>query len=121
MIKLVYAIRRRADLSPEAFRKRWRDEHAPLVTRFATAMRARRYVQSHTLDSRWNATLQASRATAPAFDGITEVWWDSEADFAAALATPEGQEAGRALLEDERDFIDFAGSALFLTEEHSIF
>jgi uncharacterized protein (TIGR02118 family) len=121
MIKLVYAIRRRTDLTPEAFRKRWRAEHAPLVARFAAAMRARRYVQSHTLDSPWNATLEASRGAAPAFDGITEVWWDSEADFAAALATPEGQQAGRALLEDERDFIDFAGSSLFLTEEHAIF
>jgi uncharacterized protein (TIGR02118 family) len=121
MIKLVYAIRRRSDLTPEAFRKRWRDEHAPLVARFAEAMRARRYVQSHTLDTPWNATLQASRGMTPAFDGITEVWWDSEAEFAAALATPAGQEAGRALLEDERAFIDFASSSLFLTEEHPIF
>jgi EthD domain len=120
MIKLVYAIRRRADLSPEAFRKRWL-EHAPLVARFAAAMRAERYVQSHTLDSPWNATLQASRGGEPAYDGITEVWWASEAAFAAALATPEGQEAGRALLEDERAFIDLAASSLFLTEEHAIF
>jgi len=84
-------------------------------------MRAVRYVQSHTLDSRWNGALAASRGAAPAYDGITEVWWESEAAFAAALATPEGQEAGRALLEDERAFIDFAASSLFLTEEHPIF
>src|SRR6185295_17210788 len=120
MIKLVYAIRRRADLSPEAFRARWL-EHAPLVARFAGAMRAARYVQSHTLDSPWNQALQGSRAAAPPYDGITEVWWASEAEFAAALASPEGQEAGRALLEDERDFIDLAASSLFLTEEHAIF
>ena len=120
MIKLVYAIRRRGDLSPDAFRKRWL-EHAPLVARFAEAMRAQRYVQSHTLDSPWNAALAGSRGCAPPFDGVTEVWWASEAEFTAALATPEGREAGRALLEDERDFIDFAGSSLFLTEEHPIF
>lgn len=120
MIKLVYAIRRRTDLSPEAFRKRWL-EHAPLVARHAAAMRAVRYVQSHTLDSTWNAVLQASRGATPPYDGITEVWWKSEADFAAALATPAGQEAGRALLEDERDFIDLAASSLFVTEEHAIF
>ena len=121
MLKLVYAIRRRADLSPEAFRARWRDVHAPLVARFASAMRAVRYVQSHTLDTPWNAALAASRGAAPPYDGITEVWWESEAAFAAALATPEGQEAGRALLEDERAFIDLAASSLFLTEEHAIF
>jgi hypothetical protein len=37
------------------------------------------------------------------------------------MATPEGQEAARALLADEREFIDLARSALFLTEEHPIF
>jgi len=120
MIKLVYAIRRRADLSPDAFRKRWL-EHGPLVARFADAMRAVRYVQSHTLDSPWNAALLGSRGAAPPYDGITEVWWESEAAFAAALATPEGQQAGRALLEDERAFIDLAASTLFLTAEHAIF
>jgi hypothetical protein len=120
MLKLVYVIRRRADLSPEAFRKRWL-EHAPLVARFADAMRARRYVQSHTVDLPVNAALAASRGALPAYDGITEVWWDGAEDLAAALATPEGQEAGRALLEDERAFIDLAASSLFLTEEHPIF
>lgn len=120
MIKLVYAIRRRADLSPDAFRKRWL-EHAPLVKRFAESMRAVRYVQSHTLDSNWNEALRGSRGASPAYDGITEVWWESEAALATALATPEGQEAGRALLEDERAFIDLAASSLFLTEEHPIF
>jgi hypothetical protein len=120
MIKLVYAIRRRPDLSPAAFRARWL-EHAPLVARFAAAMRARRYVQSHTLDAPLNEALAQSRGARPAYDGITEVWWDDLASFTAALATPEGQEAGRALLEDERAFIDLAASSLFLTEEHAIF
>ncbi|HEY8429912.1 MAG TPA: EthD domain-containing protein [Sandaracinaceae bacterium] len=120
MIKLVYAIRRRPDLSPEAFRARWL-EHAPLVERFAAAMRARRYVQSHTIETSWNDVLASSRGAQPPYDGITEVWWDDLDALAAALATPEGQEAGRALLEDERAFIDLAASSLFLTEEHEIF
>jgi hypothetical protein len=29
--------------------------------------------------------------------------------------------AGQRLLEDESEFIDFAGSAVFVTEEHEIF
>jgi hypothetical protein len=120
MIKLVYVIRRRADLSPEAFRKRWL-EHAPLVARFAAAMHARRYVQSHAMGGPLNALLADSRGAQPAYDGITEVWWDSAASLSAALATPGGIEASRALLEDERAFIDLAASSLFLTEEHEIF
>lgn len=37
------------------------------------------------------------------------------------MRTEEGAEAGRALLEDEQNFIDLGASAIFLTEEHEIF
>ena len=121
MLKLVYCIRRLEDVAPEEFCRYWLESHGPLVKGFAAAMRARRYVQSHTVAPDANALLQASRGSTPPFDGITEVWWESQADFDAALNTPEGQEAARALLEDERRFIDFGGSSLFLTEEHEIF
>ena len=33
----------------------------------------------------------------------------------------EGQAASRALLEDERRFIDFSRSRMFMTEEHETF
>lgn len=120
MVKLVYVIRRRADLTPAAFRARWL-EHAPLVARCAEALRARRYVQSHALETPWNAALATSRGASADCDGITEVWWDDLDAFAGSLATPEGQEAARALLADEREFIDLERSAIFLTEEHPIF
>ena len=121
MIKLTYCIRRRSDLSVEDFRKYWIEKHAPLVARNATALRARKYVQSHTIEGDTNGALRASRGASEAFDGITEVWWDSREALEAAFDTPAGQAAGRELLEDERSFIDFAKSSLFLTEEHEIF
>ena len=121
MVKLVYCIRRQPGMSAEEFRRHWREEHAPKVAHFAETLHARRYVQSHTLDSMLNEALRGSRGAAPAYDGVTEVWWDSEDALAEAMRAPEGAEAGRALLEDERNFIDLARSALFLTEEHEIF
>lgn len=121
MIKLTYCIRRRTDLSSDTFRKYWLEKHAPLVTKHAAALRARRYVQSHTIDTDANDMLQVSRGAAAAFDGITEVWWDSLEDFSTALATPEARRAGQELLEDERNFIDLAASSLFLTQEHTVF
>ena len=120
MIKLVYAIRRRPDFTPEAFRKRWL-EHGPLVRDAARAIRARRYVQSHTLDTPLNAVLAASRGMGEAFDGITEVWWDSMDEIVAGLEDPASRDAQIRLLEDERKFIDLEKSFVFLTEEHSIF
>ncbi|MDX1648349.1 MAG: EthD domain-containing protein, partial [Myxococcota bacterium] len=99
----------------------WLERHGPLVRRHARALRASRYVQSHTLDTELNEALRGSRGAGPPFDGITEVWWASRAELEAALASPEGREAARALLADEARFIDFAASSLFLTEEHAIF
>lgn len=121
MIKLTYCIRRRADVSPEEFRRHWLERHGPLVRRHAEAIGAVRYVQSHTLETELNDVLRGSRGAAPAYDGVTEVWWPSREALEAGLRTPEGQEAARALLEDERRFIDLAASSLFLTEEHEIF
>jgi hypothetical protein len=120
MVKLVYVIRRRSDFTPHDFRRRW-TEHGPLVREVAAAIRARRYVQSHTVDTPLNEALAGSRGMAAAYDGITEVWWDRIEDLAEALSTPEGRAAAQRLLDDEREFIDFAASNVFLSEEHEIF
>lgn len=120
MIKLVYVVRRRPEFSPEAFRERWL-AHGPLVTRLAETIGARRYVQSHTLDTPVNDMLAESRGMGEPFDGITEVWWDSLDDLVAASQTPAGQEAMQQLIDDEREFIDLARSSVFMTEEHPVF
>ena len=121
MIKLDYIIRRRADFTPEAFRRRWLVTHGPLVKQAADAIRARRYIQSHTIDTPLNAALAASRGMGEAFDGITEVWWDDLDALTAGMSSDEGRAAAQRLLDDEREFIDFEHSYVFLTEEHVIF
>ena len=120
MIKLVYIVRRRADFTPRDFSRRWL-AHGPLVRDLAAAIHARRYVQSHTIDTPLNAQIAASRGMGEAYDGITEVWFDSLDELIAGLSTPEGQAAHARLLDDEREFIDLARSVIFLTEEHEIF
>jgi uncharacterized protein (TIGR02118 family) len=121
MIKLVYVITRRADKTPEQFYDYWLNGHGPLVAAQAKALRLKKYVQSHTIDHPANEGMRAVRGMLPPVDGITEVWWESIEDMAAAYATPEGIEAGRILAEDEAGFIDFANSQVFLTQEHDIF
>ena len=51
---------------------------------------------------------------------MAELWWDSAEDLVEAIASEEGQAAGRALLEDERTFIDLPNSPLFFTNERVI-
>lgn len=121
MIKLVYVIMRRADLSPEAFREYWLNTHGPLVAAQAGALRLRKYVQSHPIDEEASEAMRAVRGMRGPADGLTEVWWDSLEDFQSAYATSEGQAAGQILAEDEAKFIDFGKSAVFLTQEHLIF
>ncbi|MGH7782107.1 MAG: EthD domain-containing protein [Candidatus Binataceae bacterium] len=121
MIKLVYIVRKRADISAEEFHDYWLRKHGPLVTRVAKAIHARKYIQSHAIMPDAGASVSQSRKMAPPYEGITEVWWDSVEEMNAGTSTLEGQEAGRLLLQDEARFIDFQHSTIFFTEEHLIF
>ena len=121
MIKLVYVIRKRQEISEQEFHEYWLKTHGPLVRGFAKAMRAKKYVQSHTVSEDVGRQIRGSRKMTEAYDGITEVWWDSLEDFSGGGDRQQNEEAARALLQDESKFIDFERSSIFLTEEHEIF
>jgi uncharacterized protein (TIGR02118 family) len=121
MVKLVYCLRRRADVSAEEFYHYWLNTHGPKVKNASEALRALRYIQSHTCEPEVNQAFVASRGLSPAYDGITEVWWNSIEDVKAAMASPVGAEAMAVLLKDESQFIDFSQSCVFMTAEHLIF
>lgn len=120
MIKLVYCAHRLPHLSSDEFQRYWRQKHGPLVRSHAEALRIRRYVQVHTLDTPINDALRQSRGALEPYDGVAELWWDSPDDMATAAASPEGQKAAQDLLEDERRFIDLERSALWLGQEHVV-
>src|SRR4051812_38807503 len=110
LVKLVYCVRKRADMSDADFRDYWLNRHGPLVRSLwekGTFPGMVRYVQSHT-DLEASEAVRASRGAKPPYDGITEVWMDpsqqGSGDAAASAA------AGKRLLEDESTFIDFANS-----------
>ena len=121
MVKLVYCIRKSGNVSQEEFHRYWLEDHGARVRKHAAALGASRYVQSHTLETAINEALQSPRGAKPAYDGITELWWDDMETLTATMGTPDGALAARDLLEDERHFIDLEASTLFLTEEHEIF
>jgi len=120
MVKLVFCCRRKAGLSLEQFQSRWLAVHGPLVRKLRDQLpQMKRYVQSHTLPGAPSEMLRASRGAKEPYDGITEVWFESLEALGAS--GEEGLAAARRLYEDEAEFIDFANSAVFLTEEHEIF
>ena len=106
MVKIVYCITRKPELSDEQFHTYWRETHGPIAARIPGV---RRYVQSHAYDSsveRWGES----------YDGVAELWFDDESALQAAMGTAEVNAA----LEDEKNFIDHSRVALFITTEHVV-
>ncbi len=119
MIRLVFALRRQPQLSLEEFQHYWLHQHAPLVASFTEDLKILRYVQTHTLADADNAGAQRARGNMePHYDGVAELWWESEAELVANMQTQAAQTAGAALLEDEAKFIDLPQSPLWMAYEY---
>jgi len=120
MIKLTFCLRRRRELTRDAFQDYWLNRHGPLVRSVKDALDIHRYVQTHALATPFNEAIRASRGAPEDFDGIAELWWQSLDALTSAMTSAEGRRAGRLLLEDERKFIDLARSPLWFNREHEI-
>ena len=105
-VKSVELVRRRPDLTVEAFQRHWRDVHGPIA---ATIPVLRRYVQSHALPDGY-----ARRP--PPYDGIATTWFDST-DAMRHSATTAEYAATRA---DEPNFVAPGAIPTILTTEHVI-
>jgi hypothetical protein len=105
--RIIFPLRRLAHLDRESFQDYWLNQHASLVKKHARTLGIIRYQQVH--------TLQDTRPTkVDSFDGVAEIW----ADPNVAEGTPsEQRDAGIALFEDERTFIDLARSPIWVAEE----
>ncbi len=106
MVKLVYCIHRRPELSREEFVRYWADVHGPIGARIPGL---RKLVQSYALAMSGNDR--------PAdFDGMAELWFDDLAAMLRARQSPEWA----ASTADEANFVDPSRSAYFVTEERQI-
>ncbi len=105
-------------MSRAEFQEYWLHHHGPLFQKFANTYKAVRYVQSHTLDTPLNENMKKSRGYADEYDGIGEIWWESEEDFITAVTSPEGQKLRKMFVEDESRFVDLKASSGFFTIEH---
>ena len=96
-------VRKRPDLSGEAFRDYWLRVHAPLAAAIP-GMRGYRI----------NIAGDPGQLLPAPYDGSAEIWFDDRAAMRAGLASPEGEVAGA-------DTARFAQSVEFLvTDEHVI-
>lgn len=117
MIKFVMCLTRNPDMTREEFKDYWMNNHGPFFMSKAEAMGAKKYIQSHTIDTPLNEGLRASRGMLPEYDGVAEVWFESEEALIEGMSSPEGQKLGALLLEDEKNFIDHSKSSAFIVDE----
>ena len=117
MIKFVMCITRHPNMTRDEFKSYWEHKHGPFFMKNAAAMRAKKYVQSYTMDTPMNEGLRSSRGMQAEYDGVAEVWFESEEELMAGMSSPEGQKLGAALLEDEGNFIDHSKSCAFIVQE----
>lgn len=103
MIKLVALVRKKPEMSRDAFRDYWLGTHAPLAAAIP-GMRGYRI----------NIAGDPGGQPPAPYDGSAEIWFDDRAAMEAGLGSPEGAVAGA-------DTARFANAIEFLvTEEHVI-
>ncbi len=124
MLKLTYCLHRLPALTREEFQAYWRDRHAPLVAEAAPALGIKRYIQQHTVDSPIVPATAEGRGMVHGpetdFDGIAELWFESEAAVVAATSTEQGLRHAHILAEDEAKFIDFSRSRVLVSDENPV-
>ena len=120
MIKVLFGIRKRADLSHEEFWRRWHVGHAALAREVAGAIGMRKYIQSLGVHPEMSAVFAKERGAPPPFDGVAEAWFDSYESLQASMKTPEGADGFKRLLDDERNFLDVSQCVFTLAKEHPI-
>lgn len=112
MIKFTAMLVRHPTLTHEQFVAHHKSSHAELFMSLAVSRQhVRRYVQSHGLGLNLPGMPQSR------YDGITEIWFDDAAGFAAVFASPEYLATVRP---DEESFLDLAAGDVSLTIEHVI-
>ena len=117
MIKLIMCLKRNPSLSRQEFQDYWKNNHAALFMKNAHIMRTQKYVQSHTITSPLNDGMKASREMMDEYDGVAEVWFESESELMEAMGSEEMARLGQVLIEDEQKFIDHGSSCAFIVNE----
>jgi hypothetical protein len=115
--KLIAVLRRADGISPEEFQRRWR-VHAERFKEFADFYGIVRYVQNHKINTDMNQLMRDSRGGLEAYDGVGEIWWDSEARFKASASPSFSEKLRKLFVDDEGTFANLSKSSYFFTREY---
>lgn len=111
-IKAIAMLARRPDLTDAEFIRYYEEHHAPLILSIAPQIRDYRRNYLH----RAGAILAAG-ARPPEFDVVTELWFDDEAAFAAAMAAFTDPTNAARIARDEENVFDRSRTMFFVATE----
>ena len=103
MIKMIFLVHRRPELTRDEFHRRWREKSGPIGSKIPGL---RKYVQHH--------AVSGPDGDEPPYDGFAEMWWDDGESLQKALESPEGQAA----VEDIESIVD--RQDVLVVEQHVI-
>jgi uncharacterized protein (TIGR02118 family) len=110
MVKLITLVKRKPGISRDAFVRHWQQVHARIAVEDKSFWnRVRKYVQNY---------VTSAESQLPAWDGVVELWFDSQAELDAAFA---GEETKKGLIADLDNFVDQTSMISVLTEENVLY
>ena len=117
MITMIVFVRRKADMSHDAFSRYWFEQHGPLVKSIPEFMRhVHKYIQYHPAPGQ--AAAGSLFGDIPDYDGVGEIWFDSREAMNAAFREPRYLEI---IKPDELRFIDIEACLSFIGDERVMF
>jgi hypothetical protein len=117
MIKQVVFLKKRADMSMEAFISYYEEQHSQLAKRMGakpSLPNAQRYVRRYVTPEKNPLTGEVIH---PGYDCIMEIWWNSRADFEAAMQGLSNPQFLEARLADERKLFATNSNPVCTVEE----
>ena len=119
MIKISYLMRRLPHLSREEFQSYWSEKHPQAAPPDAfPTLGVKRYVQVLPLETEARDLVIGPRTgLVEPFDGIAELWVDSEEAIKRDWSTDKAKEYVNIFFQDEQNFIDWSRSTILVSNE----
>ena len=113
-LKVIAMLRKRADISREAFIRYYNENHAPLILSLMPGIVE--YRRNFTVFD--NAFVNDGAALFD-FDVLTEIRFRDRATYDAAMVVAADPAVAQRIADDEENFLDRSGTRMFVVEEAS--
>jgi len=117
MIKVMFLVKKKSDITFEEFVKHYDEIHVPLAMRHLPHIK--KHVRNYIRVDADNGTVILPRANGMDFDCISEVYFDSMEGWQATGHSNKTTNVGEILGKDQATFVDDHGiQGNFMVEEH---